>query len=50
MWRYVPALLFIWWLIYYDATHTLPKPWRLALFTCCLLLVLLCIRAYGRSQ
>jgi hypothetical protein len=35
-------------LLYYDANHTLTKPFRLALYAFCLMLVLLCIRALGR--
>jgi hypothetical protein len=48
MWRCLPALVFIACLLYYDATHTLTKPFRLALYAFCLMLVLLCIRALGR--
>ena len=48
MWRCLPALVFIACLIYYDATHALTKPFRLALYAFCLMLVLLCIRALGR--
>ena len=46
MWRCLPALVFIACLLYDDATHTLTKPLRLALYAFCLMLVLLCI---GRS-
>ena len=49
MWRCLPALLLIWFLVYYDVTHTLAKPMRLALYAFCLLLVLLCVRALGRA-
>ena len=37
--------MFIAFLLYYDATHTLTKPFRLALYAFCLMLVLLCLRA-----
>jgi hypothetical protein len=40
--------VFIAFRLYYDATHTLTKPFRLALYAFCLMLVLLCIRALGR--
>jgi hypothetical protein len=48
MWRCLPALMFIGFLLYYDAAHTLTKPFRLALYAFCLMLVLLCLRALGR--
>jgi hypothetical protein len=48
MWRCLPALMFIGFLLYHDATHTLTKPFRLALYAFCLMLVLLCLRALGR--
>jgi predicted Co/Zn/Cd cation transporter (cation efflux family) len=48
MWRCLPALVFIAFLLYYDATHTATKPFRLALYAFCVMLVLLCLRALGR--
>jgi len=47
MWRCLPALVFIAFLLYYDAAHTLTKSFRLALYAFCLMLVLLCLRALG---
>ena len=49
MWRCLPALVFVAFLLYYDATRALTKPFRLALYAFCLMLVLLCIRALGRD-
>ena len=48
MWRCLPALICIGFLLYYDASQTLTKPFRLALYAFCLMLVLLCLRALGR--
>jgi hypothetical protein len=43
MWRVIPALLVVGFLVYYDTSRTLSPPTRLALYTLCLLLVVLCV-------
>ena len=49
MWRIIPAMVVVGLLIDYDATHALSKPARLALFTICALLALLCVFAVIRA-
>jgi len=43
MWRLIPALVLVGVVVWYDNTHELSPPVRLALYAVCLLLALLCI-------
>lgn len=49
MWRLIPALVLIGVLVWYDNTHELTAPLRLALYAVCLLLALLCIPVLARG-